>query len=185
MVVVGIPFANRAAARQLASGTWWRPKRIRRGARVLAETRSRGDPWCFRRPFALRQQLAIFQRRRPRPPLAWSDRVFWVAFSSTWSRWRDVLLVVRPDTVERWHRAAFRRFWTWRSRRPPGRPPTERDVRVLVRRMAQTDPLMAAQAPDEDPPFLARLGVKLAQLIAPGGGQRDGVELAADEALGV
>jgi Integrase core domain len=67
---------------------------------------------------ALRQQLAVLRRRRPRPPLAWPDRLFWIALSRTWSRWRDALMGVRPDTVVRWHRSALRRFWTLRSRRP-------------------------------------------------------------------
>ncbi len=43
---------------------------------------------------ALRQQLAVLQRRRPRPPLDW---LFWVALSGAWSRWRDVLIIVKPD----------------------------------------------------------------------------------------
>ena len=84
---------------------------------------------------ALRQQLAVLRRRRPRPPLDWTDRLFWIALSCAWSRWRDALAIVRPDTVVRWHRTAFRRFWSWKSRRPPGRTPTGRDVRDLVRRM--------------------------------------------------
>jgi transposase InsO family protein len=93
---------------------------------------------------ALRQQLVVLQRRRPRPPLRWTDRLFWVALASAWARWRDVLILVKPDTVVRWHRAAFRKFWTWRSRTPPGRPRTDSDVRDLVRRMAEANPLWGA-----------------------------------------
>ena len=48
---------------------------------------------------ALRQQLVVLQRRRPRPPLRWTDRLFWVALSRAWSRWRDVLILIKPDTV--------------------------------------------------------------------------------------
>ena len=93
---------------------------------------------------ALRQQLAVLQHRRRRPPLSWTDRFFWIALSRAWSRWRAALTIVKPDTVVRWHRTAFRRFWTWRSRRPQGRPPTNRDIRVLVRRMAQANPFWGA-----------------------------------------
>ena len=93
---------------------------------------------------ALRQQLAVLRRRRPRPPLAWTDRLFWIALSRTWSRWRSALAIVRPDTVVRWHRGVFRRFWTWRSRRPLGRPPVDRRTRDLVCQMAQTNPLWGA-----------------------------------------
>jgi hypothetical protein len=93
---------------------------------------------------ALRQQLAVLQRRRPRPPLDWTDRLFWVALSRAWSRWRHVLIIVNPATVVRWHRSAFRRVWTWRSRRAPGRPPIDRRTRDLVRQMAQANPLWGA-----------------------------------------
>ena len=93
---------------------------------------------------ALRQQLAVLRRRRPRPPLAWTDRLFWIALSRTWSRWRSALAIVRPDTVVRWHRGVFRRFWTWRSRRPPGRPRIDRRTRDLVCQMAQANPLWGA-----------------------------------------
>lgn len=46
---------------------------------------------------ALRQQLAVLQRRRPRPPLSWKDRLFWLAISRAWSGWRDVLILVKPE----------------------------------------------------------------------------------------
>jgi putative transposase len=93
---------------------------------------------------ALRQQLAVLRRRCPRPPLDWTDRLFWVALSRAWSRWCDVLIIVKPATVVRWHRSTFRRVWTWRSRRAPGRPPIDRRTRDLVRQVAQANPLWGA-----------------------------------------
>jgi putative transposase len=93
---------------------------------------------------ALRQQLAVLRRHRPRPPLDWTDRLFWVALSRAWSRWCDVLIIVKPATVVGWHRSAFRRVWTWRSRRAPGRPPIDRRTRDLVRQLAQANPLWGA-----------------------------------------
>ena len=86
---------------------------------------------------ALRQQLAVFKRRRSSPRLSHLGRLFWVTLSRLWSRWREVLVVVKPETVVGWHRWAFRRFWTWRSRhRQPGRPPIGREVRDLIKRIA-------------------------------------------------
>jgi hypothetical protein len=55
---------------------------------------------------ALRQQLANFRPTSGRPRLRASDPAFWVVLSRLWSRWADVLVVVKPDTVVRWHRAA-------------------------------------------------------------------------------
>jgi putative transposase len=86
---------------------------------------------------ALRQQLAVFERHGPCRRLAHADRLFWIALSRFWSCWREVLVVVKPATVVGWHRWAFRRFWTWRSHhRQPGRPPTSREVRDLIKHMA-------------------------------------------------
>ena len=52
---------------------------------------------------ALRQQLAVLHARR-RPRLRPVDRAFWVVLSRVWSRWADVLAIVRPATVIEWHR---------------------------------------------------------------------------------
>jgi hypothetical protein len=60
---------------------------------------------------ALRMQLAAFQRKRKRPLLTTLDRVFWITLRSLWSDWRHPLIYVQADTVVRWHRERFRRFW--------------------------------------------------------------------------
>jgi len=52
---------------------------------------------------ALRQQLATLRRSSPRPCLRMADRAFWVGLSQIWSRWADALVIVKPDTVVRWH----------------------------------------------------------------------------------
>ena len=49
--------------------------------------------------------------------------------------WRSALIIVKPATLIGWHRAAFRRFWRWKSR-PVGRPPLAAEVRRLIRQMA-------------------------------------------------
>jgi len=57
---------------------------------------------------ALRQQLAVYQRRHPRPQLRLRDRLFWVWLSKVWSQWRSALLIVKPEKVLRWHREGFK-----------------------------------------------------------------------------
>lgn len=49
--------------------------------------------------------------------------------------WRDVLVIVKPKTLIAWHRAGFRLFWHWKSRR--GRPPIPAELRALIRQMAR------------------------------------------------
>ena len=84
---------------------------------------------------ALRQQVAILSRNRPRPALSMADRAFWVVLRRVWAGWAERLVIVKPDTVVRWHRAGFRIFWSWKSRRT-GRPRADREIRDLIRRMA-------------------------------------------------
>jgi hypothetical protein len=54
---------------------------------------------------ALRQQVAVLKRKRPRPALHSLDRLFWTTLRAVWYRWTDVLVIVRPETVVGWHRA--------------------------------------------------------------------------------
>jgi putative transposase len=86
---------------------------------------------------ALRQQVAVLQRQRPRPPLNSGDRLFWTTLRRIWSRWADVLRIVHPETVVGWHRAGFRFYWRWRSRPPGGRPRISQEVRELIGRLAK------------------------------------------------
>ena len=85
---------------------------------------------------ALRQQVAVLKRKRPRPSLNRLDRFFWTALRNIWPRWSDVLVIVKPDTVVGWHRAGFRLYWRWRSRPRGGRPKVSEENRALNRRMA-------------------------------------------------
>jgi len=94
---------------------------------------------------ALRQQLAMFASATRRPRISAADRWFWITLRRLWSRWLDVLVFVKPETVVRWHRAGFRRYWTWLSRRRrSGRPAIDREVVVLIHRMTMENPTWGA-----------------------------------------
>jgi len=94
---------------------------------------------------ALRHQLQVLQRSRPqRLHLVKADRWLWAGLSVAWSGWRTALVIGKPETVIAWHRQGFRLFWTWKSRRRNGRPPISTDVRSLIRRMANENPLWGA-----------------------------------------
>ena len=87
---------------------------------------------------ALRQQLAIYKRKQKRPRLIGWDRWFWIGLSQVWKDWRRALVVVHPDTVVRWHRERFRRYWANLSKATArrGRPSTPREVLALIHAMA-------------------------------------------------
>jgi hypothetical protein len=89
---------------------------------------------------ALRQQLSLLKRKRARPRLNAPDRLFWTMLRQTWSRWKDVLVIVKPETVVGWHRAGFRLYWRWRSWPRGGRSRISQEIRVLIRRLAQENP---------------------------------------------
>src|SRR5437660_8544717 len=89
----------------------------------------------------LRQQLAVWKAREPRPRFTEMDRLFWVFLSRVWTRWRDSLHVVWPETVVQWHRQGFRRYWAWKSRRRSGRPMIGTELRELIRRISRANPL--------------------------------------------
>jgi hypothetical protein len=93
---------------------------------------------------ALRQQLAVWKARQPRPRLTAMDRIFWVVLSRLWKSWRNSLHVVRPETVVGWHRQGFRRYWAWKSRRRRGRPAIRTELRDLIRRISRANPLWGA-----------------------------------------
>ena len=96
---------------------------------------------------ALRMQIAAFQRKRKRPLLTTVDRVFWITLRSLWDNWRKPLLYVQPDTVVRWQRERFRKFWARLSKpqhRGRGRPGTSAELRRLIAQMVAANPLWRA-----------------------------------------
>jgi putative transposase len=109
---------------------------------------------------ALRQQLAVWKARQPRPRLTEVDRIFWIVLSRLWKNWRSSLQVVQPETVVRWHRRGFRLYWAWKSRRRWGRPAIGRELRDLIRQMSRANPLWGAPRIHGE---LLKLGLTVAQ----------------------
>ncbi len=103
------------------------------------------DKNLFIENLALRQQLAIMKQQAKRPKLRRRDRIFWVFLSRVWKDWKSVLIVVKPETVIRWHRKGFKLFWTFKSRKKcVGRPSLDPEIRKLIQDMARANPLWGA-----------------------------------------
>jgi len=80
-----------------------------------------------------------------RPKLRTRDRIFWVFLSYLWKDWQDVLIVVKPETVIRWHKKGFKLFWRYKSRKGgPGRPPVDPEIRKIIENMAKENLLWGA-----------------------------------------
>ena len=105
-------------------------------------------------------QLVVLQRRQPRPRLLHADRQFWIQARRWYSGWRDVLLIVQPETVLKWHREGWRTYWRWRSRprRRGGRHPISAEFRALIQRMASENRFWGQRRIQAE---LARLGFKV------------------------
>jgi putative transposase len=111
---------------------------------------------------ALRQQLSIYKRKHKRPHLVGRDRWFWMTLSVLWKDSRRVLIVVHPDTVVRWQRERFTRYWYDLSKRPgkTGRPPISLQVRRLIRTLAEANPLWRAPRIHGE---LLKLGIEVSE----------------------
>jgi transposase InsO family protein len=93
----------------------------------------------------LRHQLNIALRQtRPLPRLHSSDRALLVWMTRIYSGLLDLALVVRPETILRWHRTGFKTYWHWKSQNRVGRPKIDRALRDLIRRMCRENPLWGA-----------------------------------------
>jgi transposase InsO family protein len=109
----------------------------------------------------LRHQLIILRRRlHGRVRLTNHDRWFFIQLYRWFPAILRVLTIMRPETLVRWHRAGFRRYWRWKSRRRGGRPPVETELRALIRRMSIENPLWGAPRIHGE---LLKLGFEVAQ----------------------
>ena len=110
---------------------------------------------------ALRHQLIVLRRNvRGRVRLTNADRWFFVHFYQWFPSILDVLTLVQPETLVRWHRAGFRCYRRWKSRRRGGRPQIDTELRVLIRRMSVENPLWGAPRIHGE---LLKLGFEVAQ----------------------
>jgi hypothetical protein len=86
---------------------------------------------------ALRHQLIVLRRKvRGRVRLTNNDRWFLIQLYRWFPSVLKVITVIRPETLVRWHRAGFRRYWRWKSRSFGGRPQIDPDLQALIRRMS-------------------------------------------------
>jgi len=110
---------------------------------VLAGFRSRRD--VALENLVLRHQLQVALRTNPTPRLRNPDRILWIWLRRLWPSWDAHLLVVKPETVIRWHRRGWRLYWSWKSRTRLGRPRLTREVRELIGSMSRDNRLWGTE----------------------------------------
>jgi transposase InsO family protein len=110
---------------------------------------------------ALRHQLIVLQRRiSGRVQLTNRDRLFLVMLYRWFPSILKAITIIRPETLVRWHRAGFCRYWRWKSRSLGGRPKIDADLCALIRRMSVENPLWGAPRIHGE---LLKLGFQVAQ----------------------
>ena len=110
---------------------------------------------------ALRHQLIVLQRRvSGRVQLTNGDRLFLVMLYRWFPSVLKAITIIRPETLVRWHRAGFRRYWRWKSRSLGGRPQVDAELRALILRMSVDNPLSGAPRTHGE---LLKLGFGVAQ----------------------
>ena len=110
---------------------------------------------------ALRCQLVVLQRKvRGRIEFTNRDRQFFILLYRWCPSVLKAIVIVRPETVVRWHRAGFRRYWRWKSLERGGRPPISAELRALIRRMSRENGLWGAPRIQGE---LLKLGFSVAQ----------------------
>ena len=90
----------------------------------------------------------------------YGDRALLVWMTRRMPSLLDLSLIVRPETILRWHRAGFRTYWRWKAHRRVGRPTINRELRDLIRRMSEDNPLWGAPRIHGE---LLKLGFEVAQ----------------------
>ena len=111
--------------------------------------------------WTLRQQINVLRRTAPKKlSFCAVDRMIFVGLYRLFPKICDALAIVKPDTLVRWHRAGFRSYWRWKSRRRGGRPIVPVEIRRLIREMSIANPLWGAPRIHGE---LLKLGIDIGQ----------------------
>jgi hypothetical protein len=109
----------------------------------------------------LRHQINIQRRHSPkRQTFGATDRLIFAALYRLAPTVLNALALVKPETVIKWHRAGFRSYWRWKSRRRGGRPTVPPEIRKLIREMSVANPLWGAPRIHGE---LLKLGIDVGQ----------------------
>ncbi len=122
--------------------------RARRTSQVIAE-----NP-------LLCQQLIVLNRSGKRPRLTRADRALFVLLASRLHTWKEALLIVKPQTILRWHRQGFRLFWKTKSRATSYEPKIPLETITLIKEMAANNHLWGAERIQGE---LLKLNIKVAR----------------------
>ena len=133
---------------------------------TLPERRSLStSPWDLEAEIlTLHRQLNVLQRKSPKRLVFGNfDRLVFAGLYRIAPGVLNALVIVKPEAVIGWHRAGFRLFWRWKSRRHGGRPRVPLEIRQLIREMSLVNPLWGAPRIHGE---LLKLGIEIGHTIS-------------------
>ncbi len=138
---------------------WTKPNSSALALGAMADL-ARSKPQLVAENLLLRQQLIVLTRSVKRPRFTRADRLRFVVLASRLQGWKDALLIVKPETILRWHRHGFQLFWKRKSRAMSREPKIPMQTITLIKEMATTNRLWGAERIRGE---LLKVGIKVAK----------------------
>jgi putative transposase len=127
---------------------------------ALASDIARSKPDLVLENALLRQQLLILQRQVKKPRFTHTECLSLLLLASRLQNWKHLLLILKPDTLLRWHRQGFRLFWRFKTRTRLGRPRLTPDLITLIQQMGRENQTWGAECIRGE---LLKLGIRIAK----------------------
>ena len=108
----------------------------------------------------LRQQLIVLKRQAKRPQLTQRDRLRLIFLSRFTKFWQQALHIVQPDTLLRWHRDLFRRYWRRKSKSKQRKPRISPENIQLIKQLSRENRLWGAERIRGE---LLKLGIRISK----------------------
>jgi putative transposase len=140
--------------------TWTKPATSSLIAGIVSDfTKSKAD--LLAENALLRKQLIILNRQIKKPSFTSLDRLLLVILASKIRNWKQALLILKPDTLLRWHRQGFRLFWKLKSKSNKNcQPKIAQETIDLIKEMAAKNPLWGVERIRGE---LLKLNIKVAK----------------------
>ena len=138
---------------------WTRPSSASLPLSTVADL-ARSKPQLIAANLLLRQQLVVLNRSVKRPRFTSTDRSLFVVLTSRFQSWKEALLIVKPETILRWHRTGFQLFWKRKSRATSYQPKIPLETITLIKEMATNNRLWGAERIRGE---LLKVGIKVAK----------------------
>jgi len=140
---------------------WTTPLKATPAAAILADV-TKTKKQLIAENILLRQQLIVLNRHAPRAEFKPLDRFILVVLASLLKNWQQALLILKPDTLLRWHRQGFKLIWMFKShaKSKTRKPKISPETIALIKKMAKDNKLWGAERIRGE---LLKLNIKVAK----------------------